>query len=62
MTNLSTGDGSVLEPLLIFEPTEPVSFDDAIKMLQTSDQSQPSVTGNKRLMDEMQNQAGGSNA
>jgi hypothetical protein len=62
MTNLSTGTGSVLEPVLIFEPSEPVSFDEAIKMLQTSDQSQLSVTGNQRLIEEMQKQAGVFNA
>ncbi len=62
MTNLSTGTGSVLEPVLIFEPSEAVSFDEAIKMLQTLDQSQLSVTGNQRLIEEMQKQAGVSNA
>jgi hypothetical protein len=62
MTNLSTGTGIVLEPLLISEPSEAVSFDEAIKMLQTSDQSQLSVTGNKRLIEEMKKQAGVSNA
>jgi hypothetical protein len=62
MTNLSTGTGIVLEPVLIFEPSEPVSFDEAIKMLQSSDQSQVSITSNQRLIEEMQKQAGGSNA
>jgi hypothetical protein len=62
MTNLSTGTGSVLESVLIFEHSEAVSFAEAIKMLQSSDQSQVSVTSNKRLIEEMQKQAGVSDA
>ena len=48
MTNLSTGTGIVLEPVLIFEPSEPVSFD----VPATSGETKTLlITGNKRIFE-----------
>jgi hypothetical protein len=55
MANLPIGTVGPLEPVPSIEPLEPVVFDEAVLALKNPPQLQLSVTGNKRLMEEMQN-------
>ena len=54
MSNLPIGKIGPPAPVPPIEPTNPVFFDEAVLALKTSSQLQLSVTGNKRLMEEMQ--------
>jgi hypothetical protein len=59
MENLPIGTLGPLEPVAPIEPTEPIFFNVLQPHFETKE---PLVTGNKRIIEEMQKQAGGFNA
>ena len=59
MENLPIGTLGPLEPVAPIEPTEPIFFNVLQMYVETKE---PFVTGNKRIIEKMQKQAGVSNA